>query len=107
MIKGLAVQAPVALVFSEQLLISFISFLFLFFQRNVGCPQFKTIEDDLVSALVQAGCIPENHGEDMKKMSFQRCARTDKVCWLGPFPSCCTGGDSAENVMRSNKISFF
>ncbi|KYO39556.1 tRNA pseudouridine synthase A, mitochondrial [Alligator mississippiensis] len=47
-------------------------------QRNVGCPQFKTIEDDLVSALVQAGCIPENHGEDMKKMSFQRCARTDK-----------------------------
>ncbi|XP_025051464.1 tRNA pseudouridine synthase A isoform X1 [Alligator sinensis] len=47
-------------------------------QRNVGSPQFKTIEDDLVSALVQAGCIPENHGEDMKKMSFQRCARTDK-----------------------------
>uniref|UniRef100_A0A8C6ZIW3 Pseudouridine synthase 1 n=1 Tax=Nothoprocta perdicaria TaxID=30464 RepID=A0A8C6ZIW3_NOTPE len=49
-------------------------------QRNVGSSQFKTIEDDLVSALVQSGCIPENHGEDMKKMSFQRCARTDKVC---------------------------
>lgn len=47
-------------------------------QRNVGSSQFKTIEDDLVSALVRAGCIPENHGEDMKKMSFQRCARTDK-----------------------------
>ncbi|XP_054075849.1 pseudouridylate synthase 1 homolog isoform X2 [Rissa tridactyla] len=47
-------------------------------QRNVGSSQFKTIEDDLVSALVQSGCIPENHGEDMKKMSFQRCARTDK-----------------------------
>ncbi|KAM4858673.1 pseudouridylate synthase 1 homolog isoform X1 [Urocitellus parryii] len=47
-------------------------------QRNVGSSQFKTIEDDLVSALVQAGCIPENHGEDMRKMSFQRCARTDK-----------------------------
>uniref|UniRef100_A0A452T6F5 Pseudouridylate synthase 1 homolog n=1 Tax=Ursus maritimus TaxID=29073 RepID=A0A452T6F5_URSMA len=48
------------------------------FQRNVGSSQFKTIEDDLVSALVQSGCIPENHGEDMRKMSFQRCARTDK-----------------------------
>ncbi|XP_037673132.1 tRNA pseudouridine synthase A isoform X2 [Choloepus didactylus] len=47
-------------------------------QRNVGSSRFKTIEDDLVSALVQSGCIPENHGEDMKKMSFQRCARTDK-----------------------------
>ncbi|KAM4710241.1 pseudouridylate synthase 1 homolog [Discoglossus pictus] len=47
-------------------------------QRNVGSSQFKTIEDELVQALVQSGCIPENHGEDMKKMSFQRCARTDK-----------------------------
>ncbi|CAM5101018.1 unnamed protein product [Natator depressus] len=47
-------------------------------QRNVGSSQFKTIEDDLVSALIRSGCIPENHGEDMKKMSFQRCARTDK-----------------------------
>ncbi|XP_055093067.1 pseudouridylate synthase 1 homolog isoform X4 [Symphalangus syndactylus] len=46
--------------------------------RNVGSSQFKTIEDDLVSALVRSGCIPENHGEDMRKMSFQRCARTDK-----------------------------
>lgn len=49
----------------------------------MGSSQFKTIEDDLVSALVQSGCIPENHGEDMKKMSFQRCARTDKVGWAG------------------------
>ncbi|EDL20003.1 pseudouridylate synthase 1 homolog isoform 2 [Mus musculus] len=47
-------------------------------QRNLGSSQFRTIEDDLVSALVQAGCIPENHGTDMRKMSFQRCARTDK-----------------------------
>ncbi|KAL4660405.1 tRNA pseudouridine synthase A, mitochondrial [Arapaima gigas] len=47
-------------------------------QRNVGSSQFKTIEDDLVIALVKSGCIPENHGADMKKMSFQRCARTDK-----------------------------
>ncbi|XP_078524098.1 pseudouridylate synthase 1 homolog [Lissotriton helveticus] len=47
-------------------------------QRNIGSSQFKTIEDELVQALVRSGCIPENHGEDMKKMSFQRCARTDK-----------------------------
>ncbi|XP_038588920.1 tRNA pseudouridine synthase A isoform X2 [Micropterus salmoides] len=47
-------------------------------QRNPGTAQFRTIEDDLVTALIKSGCIPENHGEDMKKMSFQRCARTDK-----------------------------
>ncbi|XP_063820736.1 pseudouridylate synthase 1 homolog [Pseudophryne corroboree] len=47
-------------------------------QRNVGSSQFKTIEDELVQALVLSSCIPENHAEDMKKMSFQRCARTDK-----------------------------
>ncbi|XP_074546565.1 pseudouridylate synthase 1 homolog isoform X2 [Halichoeres trimaculatus] len=47
-------------------------------QRNPGNAQFKTIEGDLVTALVKSGCIPENHGEDTKKMAFQRCARTDK-----------------------------
>ncbi|XP_053414657.1 pseudouridylate synthase 1 homolog [Nycticebus coucang] len=47
-------------------------------QRNAGSSQFKTIKDDLVSALVRSGCIPENHGEDMRKISFQWCARTDK-----------------------------
>ncbi|XP_019937118.2 pseudouridylate synthase 1 homolog [Paralichthys olivaceus] len=47
-------------------------------QRNPGTSEFKTIEGDLVTALVKSGCIPENHGDDMKKMSFQRCARTDK-----------------------------
>lgn len=47
-------------------------------QRNVGSSQFRTIEDELVTALIKSGCIPENHGDDMKKMSFQRCARTDK-----------------------------
>ncbi|XP_013856749.1 tRNA pseudouridine synthase A, mitochondrial, partial [Austrofundulus limnaeus] len=47
-------------------------------QRNLGNAQFKTIEDDLVSALIKSGCIPESHGDEMKKMSFQRCARTDK-----------------------------
>uniref|UniRef100_A0A2K5J6D6 Pseudouridine synthase I TruA alpha/beta domain-containing protein n=1 Tax=Colobus angolensis palliatus TaxID=336983 RepID=A0A2K5J6D6_COLAP len=59
-------------------------------QRNVGSSQFKTIEDDLVSALVQSGCIPENHGEDMRKMSFQRCARTDKLKRV-------TGGFNSKN----------
>lgn len=52
-------------------------------QRNPGSAQFKTIEDDLVTALLKAGCIPENHKDDMKKMSFQRCARTDKVLFRG------------------------
>ncbi|XP_049593891.1 pseudouridylate synthase 1 homolog [Syngnathus scovelli] len=47
-------------------------------QRNPGNAQFRTIEDDLVAALIKSGCIPENHGDEMKKMSFQRCARTDK-----------------------------
>ncbi|XP_047425151.1 tRNA pseudouridine synthase A isoform X2 [Mugil cephalus] len=47
-------------------------------QRNPGNAQFRTIEDDLVAALVKSGCIPDNHADDMKKMSFQRCARTDK-----------------------------
>ncbi|XP_068561979.1 pseudouridylate synthase 1 homolog [Cebidichthys violaceus] len=47
-------------------------------QRNAGTSQFRTIEDELVTALIKSGCIPENHGDEMKKMSFQRCARTDK-----------------------------
>ncbi|KAM7369148.1 hypothetical protein PAMP_013441 [Pampus punctatissimus] len=47
-------------------------------QRNPGHSEFRTIEDELVTALIKSGCIPENHGDDMKKMSFQRCARTDK-----------------------------
>ncbi|XP_068127697.1 pseudouridylate synthase 1 homolog [Hyperolius riggenbachi] len=47
-------------------------------QRNAGSSQYRTIEDELVQALVISGCIPENHADSMKKMSFQRCARTDK-----------------------------
>lgn len=47
-------------------------------QRNPGTSQFRTIEDDLVTALIKSGCIPQAHGDEMKKMSFQRCARTDK-----------------------------
>ncbi|XP_054468853.1 tRNA pseudouridine synthase A [Anoplopoma fimbria] len=47
-------------------------------QRNPGTTQFRTIEDELVTSLIKSDCIPENHGSEMKKMSFQRCARTDK-----------------------------
>ncbi|XP_068191200.1 pseudouridylate synthase 1 homolog [Antennarius striatus] len=47
-------------------------------QRNPKNTEFRTIEDDLVTALIKSGCIPEEHGTDMRKMSFQRCARTDK-----------------------------
>lgn len=47
-------------------------------QRNAGNAAYRTIEDELVEALVRAGCIPDNHAADMRKMSFQRCARTDK-----------------------------
>ena len=70
---------------------------FSFPQRNVGSSKFKTIEDDLVSALVRSGCIPENHGEDMRKMSFQRCARTDKV---GAVPTSPAGASSTEAAGR-------
>uniref|UniRef100_H3B8J2 Pseudouridylate synthase 1 homolog n=2 Tax=Latimeria chalumnae TaxID=7897 RepID=H3B8J2_LATCH len=47
-------------------------------QRNPGVRDLHTIEDDLVLALVKAGCIPEAFADDMKELSFQRCARTDK-----------------------------
>lgn len=40
--------------------------------------QFKTIESELVRALLAAGLIQEDHAETPSKMSFQRAARTDK-----------------------------
>ncbi len=43
--------------------------------------QFRTIEDELVDGLVKLGAIPQNHADEMFKMSFQRAARTDKVAW--------------------------
>nr|XP_033810192.1 tRNA pseudouridine synthase A-like isoform X3 [Geotrypetes seraphini] len=60
------------------LLLSYVGKGYYGMQRNLGSSQFKTIEDDLIHALVQSGCIPENHSEDKKKLSFQRCSRTDK-----------------------------
>lgn len=40
--------------------------------------QFRTIEDEVVDALVKINAIPQNHADEMYKMSFQRAARTDK-----------------------------
>ncbi|KAL3864952.1 hypothetical protein ACJMK2_006593 [Sinanodonta woodiana] len=37
-----------------------------------------TIERDILQALVKAECIPQEHADDMSKMSFQRASRTDK-----------------------------
>ncbi|XP_075063999.1 pseudouridylate synthase 1 homolog [Mixophyes fleayi] len=37
-----------------------------------------TIEGELISALVQAQCIPETYSSDLQLLQFQRCARTDK-----------------------------
>lgn len=84
------------------------------FQRNPGTSQFRTIEDDLVAALVKSGCIPENHGDDMKKMSFQRCARTDKVrlctgSTMGILYTAVDQQDSSEeesNIHRTGKKFF-
>jgi tRNA pseudouridine38-40 synthase len=44
-------------------------------QRNPGVP---TIEEALMQALWKAGAIPENHRDNLGKLHFQRCARTDK-----------------------------
>lgn len=44
-------------------------------QRNEDLP---TIEDELVNGLVKISAIPQNHADEMFKMSFQRAARTDK-----------------------------
>lgn len=80
---GMQVQSAAVLVFVH---FSSVLLLNLFrVQRNPGSSEFRTIEDDLVAALVKSGCIPENHADDMKKMSFQRCARTDKVGFARPL----------------------
>ena len=44
-------------------------------QKNPGV---KTIEDELLLALSQSGAIKDEIKDDLGKMSFQRCARTDK-----------------------------
>ncbi|XP_025093727.1 tRNA pseudouridine synthase A-like [Pomacea canaliculata] len=40
--------------------------------------EFKTIESELMRALVQAGAIPQEHADTPQQMCFQRAARTDK-----------------------------
>lgn len=49
-------------------------------QRNSSIKnnQFRTIEDELVDGLVKLNAIPQQHADEMFKMSFQRAARTDK-----------------------------
>ncbi|KAM4749010.1 pseudouridylate synthase 1 homolog [Rhinophrynus dorsalis] len=57
-------------------------------QRNVTRPDLPTIEGALVSALIEAQCIPEIFSLQMKLLKFQRCARTDKgVSALGQVVS--------------------
>ena len=46
--------------------------------RNPTLKNFRTIEDEVVDALVKINAIPQNHADEMYKMSFQRAARTDK-----------------------------
>lgn len=44
-------------------------------QRNPG---MKTIEEDLVDALLKANLITTEHFENLRAINFQRAARTDK-----------------------------
>lgn len=44
-------------------------------QRNPG---MKTIEEDLVNALLKANLITTEHFENLRTINFQRAARTDK-----------------------------
>lgn len=44
-------------------------------QRNPG---MKTIEEDLVTALLKADLITTGHFQNIRSISFQRAARTDK-----------------------------
>lgn len=46
--------------------------------RNPTLKDYRTIEDEVVDALVKINAIPQNHADEMYKMSFQRAARTDK-----------------------------
>ncbi|MEE6503284.1 hypothetical protein FKM82_004790 [Ascaphus truei] len=57
-------------------------------QINHGRPDLPTIESTLISALVQAQCVPEIYSTERKWLQFQRCARTDKgVSALGQLVS--------------------
>lgn len=48
---------------------------YLGMQRNVG---FKTIEEDLLTALLKANLINEESFSQIQNIQFQRAARTDK-----------------------------
>lgn len=63
-------------------------------QRNPTIKdKFRTIEDEIVDALIKINSIPQAHADEMYKMSFQRAARTDK------------GVSAAENLI-SLKMEF-
>uniref|UniRef100_A0A671P0J5 Pseudouridine synthase 1 n=1 Tax=Sinocyclocheilus anshuiensis TaxID=1608454 RepID=A0A671P0J5_9TELE len=76
-------------------------------QRNAKNSQFRTIEDELVTALVRAGCIPEGHGDDMKKMSFQRYAPVHhlNVLKLAGYKRV-TGGFNSKNNCDARTYSY-
>eukprot|EP00794_Sanderia_malayensis_P012072 gene12072-13316_t len=57
------------------LLISYCGAGYFGMQKNPGV---NTIEDELIDALYKAGGISEDLKNNLGKMSFQRCARTDK-----------------------------
>ncbi|KAJ3355369.1 tRNA pseudouridine synthase 1 [Allomyces javanicus] len=52
-------------------------------------PGAKTIEGDLFSGLIAAQCVSQDNAKDLKKIGFQRAARTDKgVHAAGQLVSC-------------------
>ena len=57
------------------LLVSYCGASYFGMQKNPGV---KTIEDDLLNALCKSGAIKAELKDDLGKISFQRCARTDK-----------------------------
>uniref|UniRef100_A0A673ITT6 tRNA pseudouridine synthase A, mitochondrial-like n=1 Tax=Sinocyclocheilus rhinocerous TaxID=307959 RepID=A0A673ITT6_9TELE len=76
-------------------------------QRNAKNSQFRTIEDELVTALVRAGCIPEGHGDDMKKMSFQRFAMISFFSRFRIFSyKRVTGGFNSKNNCDARTYSY-
>ncbi|XP_018351149.1 PREDICTED: tRNA pseudouridine synthase A, mitochondrial isoform X2 [Trachymyrmex septentrionalis] len=60
---------------NHAMLLSYIGKDYYGMQRNPG---IKTIEEDLITALLKADLITKEQFEDVKTINFQRAARTDK-----------------------------
>ena len=77
--KALTDQTPKEISYNRKkkvaLVISYCGAGYFGMQKNPGV---VTIEDELLDALSKAGAIKEELKGDLGKMSFQRCARTDK-----------------------------